>query len=86
MIFRAQAAQIANNAILAHGLGSGVREVYRNNELPFRAPAIYGGPDLDRCWIVYAERPVTGLRASAIVLIDVETGQVLYQGSANDEG
>ncbi len=86
MISRAEAEQIANDTIRAHALGSGVRELYRLSELPFRAPAIYGGPDLERCWIVYAERPVPGLRASTIVLVDVESGRVLYQGSANDEG
>jgi hypothetical protein len=41
---------------------------------------------LEECWIAYVERPVTGLESSWIVLVSRKSGEVVYEGSAGDEG
>jgi hypothetical protein len=53
-----------------------------------RAPTIYGGPDLSRCWLAYAsdDFDTRALRSSIVVFIDRANGSVLYAGSANDDG
>ena len=86
MIERDEAKAIAAREIAAHGSGSGVRHVLLLHELSFRAPKLYGGPDLASCWIAYAERTIPRIEPSIIVLIDKSSGAVLYHGSANDEG
>jgi len=67
---------------------TGVREVLRLEELRFRAPVIWGFPEdrLRSCWIAYLERPVRGLFSSTVILVHGQTGEVLFCGSANDEG
>ncbi len=86
MITRDEAHRIAEHAIISGRLGTGVHALALVDELQVRPPMIYGGPDLRTCWIAYAERPLRGLMASTIVLIDRESGAVRYSGSANDEG
>lgn len=86
MITRQEALRLGAEAIRANGLGSGARSALLVDELTSRPPLLYNDPDLSEVWIVYAERPVTGLRSSAIVLLSRATGAVLYAGSANDEG
>jgi hypothetical protein len=68
--------------------GTKIRDVLRFDELQFRAPSIYGFPPerLRDCWIAYVDRPLRGLFSSEVILIDAATGEVLYAGSANDEG
>lgn len=85
-IDRAEAVRIGAAEIAAKGLGSGAREALLLEELGYRPPLLYNGPDLAGCWIVYATRPSTGLRSSTIVLVSRTTGAVLYSGSAHDEG
>lgn len=86
MITRDQARSIAEGEVRAKGFGTGVRGVYLVQELPTRRPNLYLGPPLDRCWIAYVDRSGLTVGSSSIVLIDRETGEVLYSGSANDEG
>ena len=86
MISREQARAIAESAVLARGAGEAIREVRELAELTGRAPTLYNGPDVGRCWIAYVDRPVCALQSSRIVLMDRQTGVVLYVGSANDEG
>lgn len=50
------------------------------------APSIFGGPRLDLCWIAYVAQPFRGVKSSIVVLVHRFTGEVLYVGSANDEG
>lgn len=84
---REEARAIAERAVADRGLGVGVSGVYLESELSSRRPTLYGGPNLDDCWIAYVDRGwSTGLRSSLIVLISKRTGEVLYAGSANDEG
>jgi hypothetical protein len=37
-------------------------------------------------WVVYKNRPVTGLQSSDVVVVCKRTGRVLYDGLAGDEG
>jgi hypothetical protein len=62
-----------------------VRNVCALNEAT-PAPTLYDGPDLSNCWIAYVDTPLRGLQSSTIVLVSRDTGEVLYAGSANDEG
>jgi hypothetical protein len=53
-----------------------------------RPPKPYGviGRDLLTSWIVYVEGLPAMLASSTILLVSRDTGQVLYFGSAGDEG
>ena len=42
--------------------------------------------DLDGCWFVRAQSYGTGLRSSRVIVVSKTTGDVLYDGSAGDEG
>lgn len=64
---------------------TGVREVVRFQELQGRAPMLYATP-LEGRWIAYLARPIRGLFSSTILVIDDATGDLVYSGSANDEG
>lgn len=85
-INRAEASRIGAAEITAKALGSGAREALLLEELGSQPPSLYRGPDLARCWIVYAMRQDFGIRSSTVVLISRATGEVLYSGSAHDEG
>ena len=65
--------------------GHQIRDIFGVDELPFREPTLYG-IDVARCWIAYIDRPVRGLMSSEIVLVAKDTGEIVYAGSANDEG
>jgi hypothetical protein len=86
LISREEARAIAESTILERGLGSGVRGLYLVEEITWRLPNLYAGPDLAECWIAYAERPVRGIGESCVVLISKNAGKVLHAGGANDEG
>ena len=86
MISRGQAREIAERAVSARRLGIGVLDVVSADELRGRTPSIYGVPDLVGVWIAYVARELVGLRASFVVLVSKSTGEVVYAGSANDEG
>jgi hypothetical protein len=86
MVDREEAHRIAEKEIIARGLGTGVQQVCTVDEITWRRPAIYGGPELSTCWVAYAERPIRGLFSSDVVLISRVSGEVLYSGSAHDEG
>ena len=86
LIDREEAHRIATIEIAAHSLGTGVRRLCDPAEIDGRLPVLYNGPDLESCWIAYAESPITGTRSSNIVLISRATGDVLYSGSAHEEG
>jgi hypothetical protein len=64
-----------------------IREFYSLEEIPGRLPNLYGlKMPLQDCWIAYVNQPLIGLRAATIILINKESGDVVYYGSANDEG
>lgn len=86
MISREEALSIAAAEIITRRLGTGAREALLAHERSGRLPLLYNGPNLADCWIVYAERPLVGLRSSSVVLVSRESGAVLYAGSASDEG
>ena len=84
---REQARLIAERVVAERSLGVGVRDVYLASEITWRRPTLYAGPNLDDCWIAYVDKwSPPGLHSSLIVLISKRTGEVLYAGSANDEG
>lgn len=86
MISREHAAKIAKAEAISKSLGTDVSEVLALKELKSRPPSLYG-VDLTGCWIAYIHsgRP-PGLYSSTIVAVEQSTGQILYAGSANDEG
>jgi len=86
MITREDAQRLAEADARATGMGPAVRGAYLRHEISGREPLIYGGPNLDSCWIVYIEPLKVDLRSSIVVLVDRSTGAILYRGSANDEG
>ena len=56
---------------------------------PFRPPtACYNAPpDFPRgCWVIYVEREPVVIMSSQIIGVSKTTGEVVYSGSANDEG
>ena len=56
---------------------------------PFRPPgACYGAPpDVPRgCWVIYVERTPNVIMSSQIIGVSKANGEVVYSGSANDEG
>lgn len=88
MITREDALRIGSGEIVARGLGTGASRALLVDELTAARPVLYNCPDLEDCWIVYAESPLSGimLRSSDIILVSRTTGAVLYAGSAHDEG
>jgi hypothetical protein len=70
--------------------GFSVGHVYSWNEIKDRrfSPWFTRPIQLDRCWIVYLDTPCCGtvIMSSEIVIVSKKTGEVLYRGSANDEG
>ena len=64
---------------------SGIGEVVRIGEVQVQAPRLYNTP-LEGRWIAYLKMPLRGLQSSTILVIDDATGDLVYSGSANDEG
>jgi hypothetical protein len=63
-----------------------IREVLSSNEVG-RPPLVYGlRVPIDECWIAYLHSVPTGIRSSQVVIVSKDSGQVLYFGSASDEG
>jgi hypothetical protein len=63
-----------------------VREVLAGNEVS-RPPTVYGlRVPIEECWIAYLYSGRTGIYSSDVVIVSKEDGQVLYSGSAGDEG
>jgi hypothetical protein len=94
-VTRQAAFKIAEDYLKAHPRPNcdGIEKVYTIPELEefmIRRPCIYGlRPEtLLRCWVAYAKRPASycALASSDIVVVAQETGEVLFSGSANDEG
>jgi hypothetical protein len=84
---RERARRVAQQYLTTHpelGQGLAIRDVYSLEEIDFRRPAIYA--QLENCWIAYVERPHSGLVSSMIVVVSKNSGEVVYAGSANDEG
>ena len=87
MITRQDALRIGGAEILARGLGAGAREALLVDEINSSVPRIYGTPDLEAYWIVYADHGAVGvIRSGHVVLVARKTGRVMHAGSASDEG
>jgi len=85
VITREDASRIAQQAAIERKLGAAIAQVLRLEEMEFRRPSIYNH-SLDGCWIAYVEHTSFQMQASTIVVINDQTGAVVYAGSANDEG
>lgn len=84
MISREQAASIAAEAAKALGVGADVDKVLELAEID--RLHVYGH-DSENCWVAYiTHNDLRRLQASTIVAVDKLTGQVVYTGSAYDEG
>jgi len=88
MIVRELARAIAETEVKARKLGTGVGEVLAFDELAGRSLNMYMvRGDQTRCWVAYVQREFTGrLESSTVILVDQETGEVVYAGGAGDEG
>ena len=91
MITREQACDIALKAIGSLKEPSpsiGVGEVLSWDELGFRSVNVYVTSPVpqEQCWVVYLDYPVRGLESSRVMLISKADGEVVYWGSAGDEG
>jgi hypothetical protein len=90
-ISRAQARQIAQDYATAHGRSITITEEAFVSDLDdlarrgVRSPALYA-VDLKDAWIVYARERRAIIQSSTIVAVSKTTGEVLYAGSAHDEG
>lgn len=41
---------------------------------------------LEDCWIVFIDSPPIGITSSTVAIVEKESGDILYVGSAYDEG
>jgi hypothetical protein len=93
-----EAARRIAEAYLAEPPGTGARvgTIRRWSEILGGLPGLYWtrpntppSPErLARAWVAYLEEPgpTLMLRSSTIVIVDGETGAILYAGDAHDEG
>lgn len=63
----------------------GIRTVVDWDEITWRKPQVFNRP-LEGCWIVYVDRIGHGLWSSTILLISQKSGEIVYAGTAEDEG
>jgi len=65
-----------------------IRDVLRWEEITSRKPSMYmvRPVSLHDCWICYLEPKGMMLTSSEIIVVARETGEVVYAGSASDEG
>jgi len=89
-ISRSEAFDIANKYVKTCPLeeGVGIRKIVSIEEIVWRRPCIYNYPDekMKNYWIAYVNIPKEMISSSTILLISKETGEIIYVGSANDEG
>lgn len=92
MICREDAARLAIEKLQLRSLAFDnltVRMVVSADEIAGRRPLTYvvGNGGVEDCWFVYFEQTsCPTLRSSTIMLISRATGDVVYFGSAGDEG
>lgn len=89
-VSREQALEVVRDHLEATGRArSSVTKVHSIGEIDWRPPMIYG-QDLEDCWIAYIERPQPEggwmIGPSHVVLVSKDSGEVVYDGSAHDEG
>ncbi|MBU4014258.1 MAG: hypothetical protein KJ550_12470 [Proteobacteria bacterium] len=89
-ISRSEAFDIANKYVKTCPLeeGAGIRNIVSIEEIVWRRPCIYNYSDekMKNYWIAYVNIPKEMISSSTILLISKETGEIIYVGSANDEG
>lgn len=67
---------------------SSIHDVVHLSEMDWPAPRVYSDAEvyLDFCWVAYLETPLHVIQSSQVVVVCGLTGDVLYMGSAFDEG
>ena len=85
---RDEARQIASDYLRQRGRDVRIRHVLLWDEITVRKPAPYFTSPVrpEDCWVCYLESQVMMLASSEIVLVTRDTGEVVYAGSASDEG
>ncbi len=77
-----------------HGLfgipeeGSEQPRAFKWDDIPHREPSVYGldTKDKEHWWVVYAPWDGLALKSSEIAVVDDRNGELIYMGSAGDEG
>ena len=87
---REQALRIANDYVKKYperGL-TFAQKIFDFEEINFSKPQPYGVPseEISKAWIAYCEPNFSALQSSLIIVVSKETGEVIYSGSADDEG
>jgi hypothetical protein len=89
IITRERAEQIALEHARGTELGTGIGEVKRLDETPWRPAYLFIASErLAQCWMGYVttERQGFRLESSTVVVIHAQSGRMEYSGSAGDEG
>lgn len=90
MITREQAEAIVRDYLTAEHEEFIAVDVRSYGEIECRKPMLYASKEIPKLntWYAYIERPNPrlALRASRVILVSKETGGILYDGSACDEG
>jgi hypothetical protein len=89
MISKEEATKIARDYLRQQGLIGNVNDALALHEIQYSAPNIYWireHPPADECWYMIPNQPGRRLGSSTIIVIAMEGGEVLYFGSAGDEG
>lgn len=84
-ISREDAKSIAETFITSNGFGRGVNKVLLPEEYSGRLPYL-SGVEIDNCWMAFVEKEVFGLESSHVVLVDRESGEIVFSGRVSDEG
>jgi hypothetical protein len=90
-VSREQAAEIAADALhfVAEGTAYDIDSVVTVEEVTGRPPVAYiaSNESIVDCWIIYLKpKRIAGLCPSTIALVSKATGNIVYLGSAGDEG
>jgi len=86
-VTRVHAASIAADRICQAPGFDGLLTVLSLDEIRFARPHIFQDSfDLSTCWVAYARPRLLRIEASHVIVISAESGDVVYEGSANDEG
>ena len=92
LITREQARALAEEFLdrtegLPRRSGEDITGVYDLREIRWPHPSLYGVSfDLQDTWIVYVRDESISIQSSTIVVVSKQTGDILYCGSASDEG
>lgn len=86
MISREAALTIAKAHAMSNGLGRGISQVLLPEEITWRKPRLYN-VELNNCWVAYVDKLyLGGLESSVVIIVNRDSGAVVFAGDASDEG